>query len=91
MTEMEKLCEMLEERGIDFELRSLHGGPQIMCPCTDNKVIDAVCHWGSYGGSQGLLEILSNYEKDVVGWLTADEAIKYFEEAWEKIEEGEDD
>lgn len=57
-----------------------------MCPCIDNRVIDAVCYWWSYGGPQGFLEILSNYEEDVIGWLTADKAIKYFEEAWEKIE-----
>ena len=31
MTEMVKLCEMLEERGIDFELRPLHGGVRRLC------------------------------------------------------------
>lgn len=43
---------------------------------------DAICHWGSYGYEEGLLEIMGNIIKDsdiVKGWLTADEVIEMFE------------
>lgn len=44
---------------------------------------DAVCQFGSYGGEQGLLEIMGDIveeeEGDVVGFLTADEVIERIE------------
>ena len=49
------------------------------------KLWDAICHRGSYGYENGLLEIYGNIvdeKKDgdeVVGWLTADDVIKRIE------------
>lgn len=46
---------------------------------------DAICHWGSYGYKQGLLEIMGsivNEEEDgdcVVGFLTAQDVIERLE------------
>lgn len=44
---------------------------------------DVICHYGSYGADQGLLEIMGDIveeeEGDVVGFLTADEVIERIE------------
>lgn len=44
---------------------------------------DVICHYGSYGADQGLLEIAGDIveeeEGDVVGFLTADEVIERIE------------
>ena len=44
---------------------------------------DAICHWGSYGFEQGLLEImgkeLTNDDDSVEGYLTAEEIINRLE------------
>lgn len=39
---------------------------------------DAICHYGSYGYEQGLLEIMGSItgDSDVIGWLTAEEVIE---------------
>lgn len=39
---------------------------------------DAVCHYGSYGYLQGLLEVYGSMEErdQPVGWLTAEEVMK---------------
>lgn len=60
-------------------------GLQIFAPSYENHVIDAVCHRGSYGYENGLIEIMSNYHEDVRGWLTAEEAYDYFVEAIKKL------
>ena len=44
---------------------------------------DAICHFGSYGGDEGLLEIMGTINEndydDVEGWLTAKDIIKKLE------------
>lgn len=45
------------------------------------RLFDAICHYGSYGYSEGLLEIMGTivYKDDgdqVVGYLTADDVIE---------------
>ena len=44
---------------------------------------DVICHYGSYGADQGLLEIMGDIvekdEGDVVGFLTADDVIERIE------------
>lgn len=43
---------------------------------------DAICHRGSYGHEEGLLEVMGSVTNDdVEGWLTADEIIKRLEGA----------
>lgn len=51
--------------------------PQILFYDRNNEYIaDAICHWGSYGHEQGLLEVMGilseTEEDDVEGYLTAD-------------------
>ena len=43
---------------------------------------DAICHYGSYGYEQGLLEIYGSLVDGggVKGWLTAEEVIRLIEE-----------
>lgn len=52
----------------------------------DKKIIkwDAICHYGSYGYEEGLLEIYGdivpeNAHDSVMGWLTANDVIKLLE------------
>lgn len=81
--EMNKLIRLLAEKHIPFEVRVVNIGEwpslQICYPSCAECEIDAVSHSYSYGGKDGLIEILSKHEIDVVGWLTAEEAEKYFE------------
>ena len=81
---MTKLAVLLTKADIPFELRGQistldTASVQICSPSVDNCLIDAVCHQYSYGGNQGLLEILAVGLDDVVGWLSAEEAFEYFE------------
>lgn len=42
---------------------------------------DVICHHGSYGYEEGLLEYCDNVEHDIIGNLTADEVIKLINSA----------
>ncbi len=86
--EMNTLIHRLFEAGIPFEVG---GQPicgrayvQIACPSFEDCAIDAICHEFSYGGNSGLIEIMSAYDEDgdVVGWLAAEDALPYFQTAW---------
>ena len=90
MSELDKLEQYLKEEGIGYsrtdENTDLWGRHQIIVFGQDSNVAwDAICHRGSYGFEQGLLEIYGNIvdqEKDgdsVVGWLTAEDVIKRIE------------
>ena len=74
MNEMNKLAIGLAERGIEFKLRYLWHGMQILC-----DTWDAVCHDSSYGHENGLIEVMGTVcrseDDDVEGWLTADEIL----------------
>lgn len=81
MSEMDKLAIGLKEKGIKFERCSLFDGEQINVPDKENVVWDAVCHGYSYGGPEGLLEIMGDIVSEdsgdtVEGWLTADDILK---------------
>lgn len=91
--EMNKLIKLLAKADIPFEVMAFpfhptinaegdksDGGLQIFAPSYENPTIDAVCHWGTYGYLDGLIEIMEK-NADPVGWLTAEEAFKYFVEA----------
>lgn len=89
MNEITKLAILLAKENIPFELNAFiileKPTIQICSPNKKNAVVDAVCHNFSYGGPQGLIEVLgsrnvNNPNDDVVGWLTAEEAIVYFRE-----------
>lgn len=87
MKEMNLLIKELIASNIPFEIWPfiVMGKPtfQICFPSKENCLVDAVSHEGSYGGPKGLIEVLgsvnSDYPNDdVVGWLTAKEAVNYF-------------
>ena len=85
MNEIERLIPLLAQEGVPFETRKIvFGSTQICFPNIENCTLDAVSHMGSYGGSQGLIEIMGEGENsdltdhDVIGWLTAEEALNYF-------------
>lgn len=50
-----------------------------ICGETNNLKWDAICHKGSYGYEDGLLEYEDNIEYDVIGRLTADKVVKLIE------------
>lgn len=52
----------------------------------DELICDAVCHSGSYGHEEGLLEImgLTHNDDSVEGWLTSEEVFDRIFEDWSK-------
>ena len=99
LTELNKLEAYLRDEGIkyarfdkdDVPLDAEH--PYCLIQCERHQIIvydpsgerewDAVCHRGSYGAEEGLLEIMGNivqnYGDSVEGWLTADDVIELVE------------
>ena len=52
-------------------------GTQIVVYDGEMRAWDAICGYGSYGYEQGLIEVMGSVmDKDVEGFLTADEVIK---------------
>lgn len=87
--EIDKLIKILNTQGvcypIDWKVVELYGRPQVIFlnPETGEQIGDAVCHFGSYGHQEGLIEVMGfpfSNEEDVVGFLTADEVIHQIEE-----------
>ena len=87
-TEIDKLIKILTAQGvccpIDWKVEELYDRPQIIFlrPQTDERIGDAVCHFGSYGHQEGLIEVMGypfDDEEDVVGFLTAEEIIHQIE------------
>lgn len=85
--EMTKLICLLAKADIPFELIAWECNEkptlQIAHPNKAHSVVDAVSHEYSYGGKQGLIEVLGSVNpncpnEDVRGWLTAEEAFCYF-------------
>lgn len=92
---LDRVEEYLKEKGIKYtrydELRSAHvewiDRHQIAVPSLKEGEYqwDVICHFGSYGGDEGLLEIMGcivNQEKvgdSVEGYLTSDEVIERVE------------
>lgn len=52
----------------------------------ENLICDAICHSGSYGHEEGLLEImgLTRNDDSVEGWLTSEEVFDRISEDWSK-------
>jgi len=79
LNELFKLAAGLHARGKKVEVRSLHGGAQVLVYNDENeREWDAVCHSFSYGGDRGLIEIMGGPVEDsddVEGYLTADEIL----------------
>ena len=87
--ELSKLVVMLSKADIPFDLLTWNmcgeGALEICSPTKDSGcAVSAVSHMFSYGGSKGLIEVLGSNNPhmendDVVGYLTAEEAFKYFD------------
>ena len=80
MTEMEKLINMLAKADIPYELtvQPTTNTIQVWYPTQANPACDVICHEYSYGGKEGLLEIMGIVDATktsdfVEGYLTADE------------------
>lgn len=73
-TEMMKLAFGLYDRGIEFKAKSFFDGIQFIIGDWD---WDAICHSGSYGHEDGLIEVmgLPQCQDDVIGHLTAEEVL----------------
>ena len=65
--EMTKLIEILKKNNIPFEVASCWGAPQVWYPNRKHAVCDAVCHKFSFGGKDGLLEIMGLVDEEEVG------------------------
>ena len=77
--EMMKLAFGLRDRDIKFSVKSFFDGIQIVVGDFD---WDAICHSGSYGHENGLIEVmgLPQCQDDVIGYLTAEEVLKMVDE-----------
>ena len=87
-TEIDKLIKILNDQGvccpIDWKVKELYGRPQVifLYPQSEERIGDAVCHFGSSGHEKGLIEVMGFPfcdEDDVVGFLTADEVVHQIE------------
>ena len=78
-TEMMELAFGLRDRGIGFKMQSFFDGIQIVVGDFD---WDAICHSGSYGHENGLIEVmgLPQCQDDVIGYLTAEDVLKMVDE-----------
>ena len=88
---MNELIEELTKKKIPFEIiQSLFKGIAIVSPTIEDPCIDAISHEGSYGGEEGLIEIMYHkldVQDDVVGYLTPEEAAVCFETAYKALTE----
>lgn len=91
MSELDKLEKYLKEHNIPYERIDVAAEEvpmdrhQILVKDKDgDEIWDAICHFGSYGYKQGLLEIMGTLVRpedrdSVVGWLTAEDIIRRIE------------
>ena len=99
MSELDKLEKYLKEHGYEYTREDFDGIPsydikhQIIVYKHGERLWDAICHPGSYGYEEGLLEIYGDivwYGVDldsVRGWLTADDVIARIERGIEGARE----
>lgn len=81
-----RLAYMCLTNNIPFEIAEMWDGFIIGYPTLDlDRVSDAICHNGSYGHTQGLLEIMGltkNTADAVEGCLTAEEVFERWHKHW---------
>ena len=82
---IKKLSDMLTAANIPYELTTDAEGNsdnQLWYPNYENRVMDAICNKYSYGGDEGLIEIMGLLTEeeaehdDVVGYLTPEDVFK---------------
>lgn len=80
-TAIQELHDKLIVLGISHEIHEMFDGYQICVPAEHNPNEfegDAIQHFGSYGAVQNLIEVYGFELDEPAGYLTADEALKYF-------------
>lgn len=85
LTEMNKLEDYLKANGFEYQREDEDAEPmdkhQIIVFENGVRSWDVICHYGSYGGDEGLLEGMGDlFGPDVDGYLTAEDVIKKIEE-----------
>lgn len=82
LRELDKLEQYLKDKNIKYERRDECEGRfdfhQIISESAEDWKWDVICHYGSYGCDEGLLEIMVG-DDEPEGWLTADDVIKRIE------------
>lgn len=85
--EMGKLEWLLQEAKIPYRIDYVIGMPSVRYyGHGENLICDAICHSGSYGHEEGLLEImgLTRNDDSIEGWLTSEEVFDRISEDWSK-------
>ena len=84
---IKELDKKLNELGIPHEMHEMFDGYQICVPAIHKPNIfdgDAIQPFGSYGAKQDKLEVYGFNLTNPDGFLTVNEALKYFVDWWEK-------
>ena len=85
--EMGKLEQLLQEAKIPYRIDYVIGMPSVRYyDHGKNLICDAICHSGSYGHEEGLLEImgLTRNGDSIEGRLTSEEVFDRISEDWNK-------
>jgi hypothetical protein len=69
VTESANLIRLLVAAGVPHEARILYDGVQVLYPNLSRSVGDVVCHTFSYGGKNGLLEIMGVGVSEEAGYI----------------------
>ena len=88
-TESLKLDKMLPDANIPHTLDRFLDGWQVIYPSEEKRVADAVQHYGSYGNTENLLEIMGLVKPEetsdsVLGHLTADDVFSRMSEHYHR-------
>lgn len=93
--EILKLDAMLTQKGIPHTLQKYMDGWQVIYPEDgENRVMDAIEHFGSYGHERDLLEIMGPLDWEelkhdsVLGGLTAEDVCSRIERHWKGGQDG---
>lgn len=81
MNELEKLRKILKDNGINYTNKSIVSKNDGIDLWYKDYDISVISHKYSYGGTEGLLEIMASFlENTVQGWLTAEQVLKIIKE-----------
>jgi hypothetical protein len=83
-----RLASMCLAHNIPFEIAEMCHGLIVIYPCQgEGYVSDAICHDGSYGRQDGLLEMMGLVNEEeigdsVEGYLTAEQVFERWQKHW---------